>query len=178
MPAASINAKLNVIASYIYEIYLYQHTSTMTDEEDDDEYIPLEEALVNVLAEMRRPSGQVEQLSAADMEAALRNDIISGYVFSEIMQQASITHPVSLKRVKSVLKKETFKSKEAVECAICLDCHDKSVFVAFDCKHEFCKECVKQTLCVKTNCPNCRGNVKNLISKTREVYNEMSLLVR
>jgi len=52
------------------------------------------------------------------------------------------------------------------ECGICLDTHEESQQVLFDCSHSFCGNCVEKTLhlCVETKktptCPMCRNKYK------------------
>lgn len=57
------------------------------------------------------------------------------------------------------------------ECNICYDDHSKKEFVKLDCRHEFCKNCIKKSLQNEKRktycCALCRSEIKNF-----EIYDE------
>lgn len=55
---------------------------------------------------------------------------------------------------------ECFKSVEPIECCICMD--NISTIIT-NCKHMFCKPCIKRTIDNKPNCPLCRQTIENKV---------------
>lgn len=71
--------------------------------------------------------------------------------------------------------------EENKECCICYEEHMCYNFVTLDCKHEFCKNCIKTQLKNITTsntlrCGLCRHNVKCLEVKTNEILEELTNL--
>jgi hypothetical protein len=70
---------------------------------------------------------------------------------------------------------------ENCECNICYETKDKNDFVTLNCKHEFCKDCIKQSLQnVRTNAPQCafcRTEIKNIELSSQEIRDEFNELL-
>ena len=64
------------------------------------------------------------------------------------------------------------------ECSICYDCKDKNNFIKLNCGHEFCKDCIKQTLknvrTEKPHCAFCRAEIKNMELTSQDILNEFN----
>jgi len=67
------------------------------------------------------------------------------------------------------------------ECNICYDSKEKQTFIKFNCSHEFCKDCVKQTLknvrTEKPQCALCRAEIKNMELTSQEIRDEFNDLI-
>jgi hypothetical protein len=81
----------------------------------------------------------------------------------------------------SVDNNENEDINNACECSICWDEKEMSRFVKLGCKHEFCKDCIINSLKLDQRntpcCALCRGEITSIKSRTTEVHNELSELV-
>lgn len=69
------------------------------------------------------------------------------------------TQKVTLKDTELEEKLEPVTTE--IECGICKDKTDKDVVKIKQCKHEFCKECIREWLTkYNVNCPMCRKDVR------------------
>jgi hypothetical protein len=63
------------------------------------------------------------------------------------------------------------------ECNICYENYEKSVFIKLNCGHEFCKECIKQTLknerTEEPRCAFCRSQFKNFEISSSLINDEL-----
>ncbi len=86
--------------------------------------------------------------------ALLMADIFKNLLFVEIEENEIVDYG---KREKGGLyKKGKFKYIVKEECCICMD---KQSTIITDCKHQFCKLCIKKTLDNSDKCPLCRRNI-------------------
>jgi len=64
------------------------------------------------------------------------------------------------------------------ECSICYDDKEKHRFVKLNCGHEFCKDCIKQTLENDTSrnpcCALCRSEITNIECTSKEMSDEFN----
>jgi hypothetical protein len=61
-----------------------------------------------------------------------------------------------------------------IECSICYNSIKKTDYASFECKHEYCVDCVEQLINKKhSNCPYCREKIKNITCYTEELYNKL-----
>jgi len=67
---------------------------------------------------------------------------------------------------------------ETCQCSICWDDKELRQFVKLDCNHEFCKDCIRQSVPSETrtslHCALCRGEVRTMRLRTQEVHTELS----
>jgi hypothetical protein len=67
------------------------------------------------------------------------------------------------------------------ECSICYESKNKHEFIKLNCEHEFCKECIKQSLqnvtTEKPLCAFCRSEIINMELTSQEVRNELNELI-
>ena len=69
------------------------------------------------------------------------------------------------------------KQELICECNICYESHDITNFVKLNCNHEFCKECLKQTLRTcsyyqEPNCAYCRSQINLLTYRNENIKSE------
>ena len=66
---------------------------------------------------------------------------------------------------------------EDIECAICYNNFEKKNCASFECKHEYCVDCVQQLVNKKhTNCPYCREKFNNITCYSEESYIKLDKL--
>jgi len=79
--------------------------------------------------------------------------------------------------INNSIKENTCNMNDTNECNICYESKEKSVFVKFDCEHDFCKECVMQ--CLKNDrrsepcCALCRAEIKTCKTSSKAIYDEL-----
>jgi len=152
----SINIIFDAITNYIYNNYTYNFPDVQG----------LSTEIVNVLANMRQ-NNEYE-----NMESALINDIVSGFLFAQMRQSISKKFQIE------TLLEEQNETLLEKECNICFESYKSSSFVALNCKHEFCSSCIKKSLLAdkreKPCCAFCRTEVKTLTSNVSNTHDEMS----
>ena len=83
--------------------------------------------------------------------------------------------------IKTKISEKKDDLHEKCECNICYDEHEKQKFIKLDCGHEFCKDCIKQTLQNERRktpcCPFCRADIKNFELKDESFKNEFNELI-
>ena len=66
---------------------------------------------------------------------------------------------------------------EICQCSICWDDKELKNFVKLNCNHEFCKDCISQTLRTETRtnftCALCRSEITSIRLRTQEVQDEI-----
>jgi hypothetical protein len=80
--------------------------------------------------------------------------------------------------ISTVKNDENLDIHQSCECSICYEERKVSDFTKFNCNHEFCKDCVINTIKSRRNannicCALCRTEVKSVESKTNEVKAEL-----
>ena len=69
-------------------------------------------------------------------------------------------------------------TNENCECNICYETYEKTNFVKLNCEHEFCKECVKNTIkSSKPCCAFCREDMKSFKVNSEDIKNEFNDLI-
>jgi len=62
-----------------------------------------------------------------------------------------------------------------IECSICYNTTNKINCSSFECKHEYCVNCVEELLNKKfKNCPYCREKIKMITCYSEENYNKLN----
>jgi hypothetical protein len=181
-----INLAMIEITNYIYHKYKYNYQSGIqTDNSEVDDLPELDEIDNRDDLQLLRDMEIEEAIYTPEeiMTAALINDIRSGLLFYDIMNR--IRSEVNINRkfnIESIVEGENEKNmEEEKECNICFDIYKKDEFVTFNCKHEFCKTCVKKTIQSDKRphpcCGYCRGKICKLTSRKIEVQTELSELI-
>ena len=88
--------------------------------------------------------------------ASLMAEIFQNFLFVEIEDNEIVDY--GKKEKGGLFKKGDFKYIVKEECCICMD---KQSTIITDCKHQFCKLCIKKTLDNSNNCPLCRQDIKD-----------------
>ena len=81
------------------------------------------------------------------------------------------------KIISTVNNNENGDIKESCECPICYDEKELNNFVKLGCNHDFCKDCVINTMKINNStnlsCALCRAEVKSIESRTIQAKNEI-----
>jgi hypothetical protein len=83
--------------------------------------------------------------------------------------------------IKTKISENQDNLEEKCECNICYEEREKKLFVKLDCGHEFCKDCIRQTLQNERRqnpcCAFCRSHINNIELKLESIKNEFNHLV-
>ena len=83
--------------------------------------------------------------------------------------------------IQSIIEISGDDNAHSTECSICWNDKAHSTFVKFGCNHEFCKDCVVETLRREDKplpcCALCRSDVRTITSKTVEIHTELAVFI-
>lgn len=97
----------------------------------------------------------------------------------EALSRALIQHQEQTASQEVTSKITPLEDVQICVCNICWEEKEKTKFVTYLCKHEFCGECVLSTLKTKQQreklkCALCRGEVNSVTFYSEETYNEVT----
>jgi hypothetical protein len=102
------------------------------------------------------------------------------YAMMFIRMIRAINESVTLNRkfdIKITISEKQDDLHEKNECIICYDEHKKQDFIKLNCGHEFCKDCIKQSLQnekkITPCCALCRTNIINFEIKHESIKNDL-----
>jgi len=107
-------------------------------------------------------------------------NLVLGFMFIDmIMEIHNESERISRKfDIKTSLAENKDCLEEKCECSICYEYYENKHFVKLNCGHEFCKDCIKQTLQNDRRqtpcCAFCRTEMKNFEYKSESIANEFS----
>lgn len=86
-------------------------------------------------------------------------------------------------QINSIFNENKNKDENKIcECSICYDEKELHKFVKFGCNHEFCNDCVINTMKTSNNnklyCALCRTEVREIKSRTEEVKSEFAIYIQ
>jgi hypothetical protein len=125
--------------------------------------------------------GEREEVTDAivqSMEYALRRDMLWHTLATILMDFIRDEPNNKLNIISTVKNDENLDINQDCECNICYEEKKVSDFTKFNCNHEFCKDCVINTIKSRRNannicCALCRTEVKSVETKTNEVKAEI-----
>ena len=129
--------------------------------------------------------GEREEVTDAmvqSMSYALRRDMLwhtlATILIDFIRDEPNNNDNNKLNIISTVKNDENLDINQVCECNICYEERKVSDFTKFNCNHEFCKDCVINTIKSKRNannicCALCRTKVKSVETKTNEVKAEL-----
>jgi hypothetical protein len=202
-----ISVYKDAITCYIYETYKYQYNvppPSVVEEESDDNSMPslidsnsdddndslpdlidlnddyyLERETITNLNGFRNTN----QTHIENILASLRNDIRSEHYFLEIRNNINLysrRYQQSKKFAIESLLQEHILTEETIDCCICFESYNKSEFVALNCNHEFCNDCLKNAIKSdnrsKPCCAYCRTEITQMVSRTSDIHDKMTEL--
>lgn len=102
----------------------------------------------------------------------------------EMLRTTTIIESDSLNRkfdIKTKISENTDNLEKKCECNICYEEVENKNFVKLNCGHEFCKDCIKQSLQNEIRqtpcCAFCRSDIKNVELKLETIKNEFNELI-
>jgi hypothetical protein len=129
------------------------------------------------IQEERRISEQQQNMTIESM--LMREMFIA--MMSRIINRTLQTENNKFKIISTINNNENENIDQLCECSICYDNKELKNFVKLSCNHEFCKECIIETMKINQNknlcCALCRGEIKSIESRTNEAINEMSVYI-
>lgn len=143
-------------------------------------------------AESARPEQQVGRIvrrfgfSGSIYETGFQGrdneSLLYAIMFIEMITDINESAPLNRKfHITTNISENKEESKEECECSICYDKHDNKNFIKLGCGHEFCKDCVKQTLQNDRRktpcCAFCRTEIKNFEFKQECIKDEFNDLI-
>jgi hypothetical protein len=110
--------------------------------------------------------------------------ILYAMMFIEMIRLINTSSETEIDRkfcIKTKISENQDDLEEKCECNICYDMHEKQKFIKLDCGHEFCKDCIKQSLQNETRetpcCAFCRADIKFLELRLESIKNEFDNLI-
>ena len=98
-------------------------------------------------------------------------------MMSRLVNRTLIDENNKFQIVSTVNNNENEDISQLCECNICYDEKELKNYVKLGCKHEFCKDCVINTMKTSNNnklcCAFCRTEVSKIESRTKQVKNEI-----
>ena len=108
-------------------------------------------------------------------------DIIMQIMFMDMINQIHEEYIENRKfNIQRILNLECSPTDNC-DCNICYESNEKCNFVKLNCGHEFCKECIKQTLknvrTVEPQCALCRAKIQNFEFSSQLICDEFNDLI-
>lgn len=158
------------IAVALVTIYIY-HTYVGEDDDENELIAANPQALTNEMS----PRGITEIEEVSSLQSLFIREMMALY-----NQRNGMSIEEDIKFSIKITLIENENKNENCECSICYDETKMNNFVKFDCKHEFCKDCVVNTLKNSNNnlrCALCRSVVKE-IETTSHNNSELFSLIK
>ena len=108
--------------------------------------------------------------------------LLYAMMFIEMIRSINESNSLNRKfHIKTKILENKDDMEEKCECNICYDEHEKKKFIKLDCGHEFCKDCIKQSLQNERRetpcCAFCRSDIKNFELKLESIKDELDELI-
>jgi hypothetical protein len=159
------------ITNYIYRIYMYH---------DETEF---EHDMIDFLGNLRTPTPNREPPPRFEDTEGIERMVMRELLYSTLLNM-NINRELPIQRerdierifnIPSVIENnENVDIDAATECNICFNEKQLKNFVKFGCDHEFCKDCVKQTLINDRRetpcCPYCRSEISVFKLRTNDIH--------
>jgi len=176
----SIDNCIDLITQYIFATYKNNNENIEIIEHEnqfENDLMTFIEELSTIreeeIQENRRIS-EIQQFRA--MENMLMREMFIA-MMSRLVNRTLIDENNKFQIVSTVNNNENEDISQLCECNICYDEKELKNYVKLGCKHEFCKDCVINTMKTSNNnklcCAFCRTEVSKIESRTKQVKNEI-----
>ncbi len=130
--------------------------------------------------------GEREEVTGAivqSMEYALRRDMLWHTLATVLIDFIRDEPNTKLNIISTVKNDENLDINQVCECSICYEERKVSDFTKFNCQHEFCKDCVINTIKSKRNtnnicCALCRTDIKEIQCRTNDVKEQLNEYIK
>ena len=167
----SIENCMELISNYIFRIYKNMNENVEMNEDEDE------------VTSFIRETGIQENIRISEIRAI--ENLLMREIFiimmSGFINRIIINEDRKLQIVLTINNHEDENLNQLCECNICYDEKELKNFVKLTCNHEFCKDCIINTMkTMNTNnirnltCAFCRKDVKTIESRTNDVKNEFN----
>jgi hypothetical protein len=183
----SLNECIHYIAEYIFRTY--RNTPEVLLEDDDDDIPPplisanvnesFEENFNNVIANLTTIYNyEVTEDTNFQMSLIRQYTNYLFYLFRSLRIRDEYFQDQSQRTFVLSVENNNDNLDEMCQCSICWDDKELRQFVKLDCNHEFCKDCIRQSVPSETrtslHCALCRGEVRTMRLRTQEAHTELS----
>ena len=184
----SIERCVDLTAEYIFMIYKNTN-ETVEIVEHENEFENDLMTFIQALSNERQEEIQEEILEERRISEHQQNIVMENMLMREmfiammsrIINRTLQTENNKFKIISTINNNKNENIDQLCECSICYDNKELKNFVKLSCNHEFCKECIIETMKINQNknlcCALCRGEIKSIESRTNEVINEMSVYI-
>lgn len=101
------------------------------------------------ISPVQNPKGRAYILRRAQKNLQLAKGELR-HAYKDLIRVVSSLKPRSIGR-----RKSRQMIKQVVECPICLDDYNYADTFLLGCTHQFCKDCLRKTVTVRSQCPCC-----------------------
>ena len=182
-----VNSRSNIDACIIVIIQYFMTDLIQENNENTQESITSEDTQRDASSEQRWRQFEFSEMGIQELLDNEHN--LYAMMFADIIRFIHIIREIS--RRSQIKRKFHIKTKiteeyennleEKYECNICYEERENKNFVKLDCGHEFCKDCIIQSLQNERRenpcCAFCRGDIKNIELKLESVKNEFNNLI-
>ena len=181
---ASVDNCMDMITQYIFMNYKENNENVEIIEEENNFANDLM-IFMQELSNIRQEEIQESRTISENQQVRAMENILMREMFIAIM--TGIVNRTIIDEYKKLRIKSTFNNNEnedicqLCECSICYDEKELQNFVKLGCNHEFCKDCVINTIKTSNNkvcCAFCRSEVTEIESRTNEVKNEIDKFIQ
>jgi len=181
----SLNEYIHYVTEYIFRTYKNTPEALLEDDDDMPPLIPanvnesFEENFNNVIVNLTTIYNyEVTEDTNFQMSLIRQYTSYLLYLFRSLRIRDEYFQDQSQRNIVLSVEDNDENLNETCQCSICWDDKELRQFVKLDCNHEFCKDCIRQSVTAETrtnlHCALCRGEVRTMRLRTQEVHTELS----
>jgi len=178
---ASVDSCMNMITEYIFITYKNNNENVEIIEHENNFANDIM-SFMQELSNVRQQEIQESRTITENQEVRAMENILMREMFiammTGIINKTIIEEYKKFRILSTVNNNENEDIGQLCECNICYDNKELQNFVKLGCKHEFCKDCVINTMKTSHNnklcCAFCRTEVTEIQSRTNQVKNEIN----
>jgi hypothetical protein len=186
----TIRSYMHICVSHIIERINRLNVNTpliLNEDNETESNQTLRQSEENLLEQIRQRMDVLERLSTGNViQVELNNNVLLRDIINIVESVRDFInnfHEEDMNNRKFDIQTNIVEcvNKNECECSICYDSKMKPEFVKLNCGHEFCKDCIKQSLKnVRTEnpqCAFCRAEIKNMELTNEDIRNEFNDLI-
>ena len=179
----SIDNCISLITEYIFRIY--KNTNETVEHEIENQFENDLMSFIEELSNIREEEIQENRMVSEFQQARAMENMLMREMFiammSRLVNRTLRDENNKFQIVSTVNNNENEDLSQLCECNICYDEKELKNYVKLGCKHEFCKDCVINTMKTSNNnklcCAFCRTEVSEIESRTNQVKNEIDTYI-